>query len=71
MAIQHFHYFLYGAKFTIFTDHKPLMWLILLTMYQFEIKYKPGKENVAADSLSRMLEDNAINLNPDNEYLDV
>jgi hypothetical protein len=47
MAIQHFHDFLYGAKFTIFTDHKPLMWLlskkephprlehwmILLTMY--------------------------------------
>jgi hypothetical protein len=51
----------------IWTDHKGLTWIfnvkdhssrllrwrLLLEEYEFEIKYKPGKQNTNADSLSR------------------
>jgi hypothetical protein len=30
-----------------------LRWRLLLEEYEFEIKYKPGKQNTNADSLSR------------------
>lgn len=60
--------FLYGSrKVNIFTDHQPLTyalsnkntnskmkrWKAILEEYNYELKYKPGKENVVADSLSR------------------
>ena len=67
-AVEHFHLFLYGQPFTLFTDHKPLeiiygspkskpsarieRWVLRLQPYTFTVKYKPGKEN-AADYLSR------------------
>nr|GEX00089.1 reverse transcriptase domain-containing protein [Tanacetum cinerariifolium] len=57
----------YGTKCTMFTDHKSLQhiidqkelnmrqhrWLELLSDYDCEIRYHPGKENVVADALSR------------------
>nr|GFB83038.1 putative reverse transcriptase domain-containing protein [Tanacetum cinerariifolium] len=64
--MNHMHY-LYGTKCTVFTDHKSLQhilnqkdlnmrqrrWLELLSDYDCEIRYHPGKENVVADALSR------------------
>ncbi|GJV66616.1 putative reverse transcriptase domain-containing protein [Tanacetum coccineum] len=60
-------HYLYGTKCTVFTDHKSLQhildqkelnmrqrrWLELLSDYDCEIRYHPGKTNVVADALSR------------------
>ncbi|XP_041837251.1 uncharacterized protein LOC121637270 [Melanotaenia boesemani] len=66
-VVDKFHNYLYGARFTVRTDNNPLTyvlttaklsatghrWLASLTTYDFDIKYKPGRENVDADWLSR------------------
>jgi len=65
--VQHFRPYLYGKKFKLITDYKPLTWLhklkdptsrlarwrIKLAEYDYEIIYKPGKINANADALSR------------------
>ena len=66
IEIKTFKNYIYGTKFTIVTDHKPLLWLktadnnarvqkwrIKLSDYEFDIVYKPGKQNANADALSR------------------
>lgn len=67
-AVKHFRHYLYGSKFTIYTDHKPLIHLnsmnnandklmrfkMELAEYDFEIRYKQGPINTNADTLSRM-----------------
>ncbi len=66
-AIRHFAYFLYGPKLTVVTDHKGLVnmrcgkqenrriynWCLKLSMYDFDIVYHAGEENVVADDLRR------------------
>ncbi|GKE39045.1 putative reverse transcriptase domain-containing protein [Tanacetum coccineum] len=66
-ALKIWRHFLYGTKCTVFTDHKSLQdilnqkelnmrqrrWLELLSDYDYEIRYHPGKVNVVADALSR------------------
>ncbi|GJZ27220.1 putative reverse transcriptase domain-containing protein [Tanacetum coccineum] len=66
-ALKIWRHYLYGTKCTVFTDHKSLQhildqkelnmrqrrWLELLSDYDCEICYHPGKANVVADALSR------------------
>ena len=68
-AVKHFRPYVYGQRFVLLTDHRPLTWLyqlkdptlssrlarwkIKLQEYDFEIQYKPGRVNANADALSR------------------
>lgn len=65
-AIKTFKNYIYGNKFVIVTDHKPLVWLksadnnervqrwrLKLLDYDYDIIYKAGKQNTNADALSR------------------
>jgi hypothetical protein len=69
-GVKHFRPYLYGRKFKIPSDHKPLMWImnvkdpgsrllrwrIKLEEYDYEIIYKKGALNTNADALSRIHE---------------
>jgi hypothetical protein len=71
-AVKHFRPYLIGRKFQVLTDHKGLTWIfrvkdpssrllrwrMLLEEYEYEVVYKPGKQNLNADSLSRYPEVN-------------
>lgn len=80
-AVKHFRPYLFGRKFKIITDHKPLTWLfnikdpgsrlvrwrLKLEEYDYEIVYKAGKNNTNADALSRppVLNTNIVDLTND------
>ncbi|XP_076685843.1 uncharacterized protein LOC143377921 [Andrena cerasifolii] len=65
-AVFHFRPYIYGRKFYLITDHKPLewhqnlsnptsrlvRWKIKLAEYDYKILYKPGNYNTNADVLS-------------------
>lgn len=67
-AVQKLYCYISGSKFTIETDHCPLTWLrqmspkngrllrwsLSLQEHHFEVRYKKGKENGNADTLSRI-----------------
>ncbi|CAK1591460.1 unnamed protein product [Parnassius mnemosyne] len=67
-ATKYFRPYLFGRKFKIITDHKPLQWVmqlkepnarltrwkLKLSEYDFTVKYKSGKSNTNADALSRV-----------------
>ncbi|GJR12553.1 putative reverse transcriptase domain-containing protein [Tanacetum coccineum] len=66
-ALKIWRHYLYGTKCMVFTDHKSLQhilnkkelnmrqrrWIELLSDYDYEIRYHPGKANVVVDALSR------------------
>jgi deoxyuridine 5'-triphosphate nucleotidohydrolase len=66
-ATKHWRTYLMGKHFTVYTDHMPLKYLRnkdrlphrhveyldWLSLYDFEVHYKPGKANRVADALSR------------------
>ena len=45
--------------------------IIRLAIYEFKIRYKPGRENIVADMLSRFFEEHEVNENPEDDYFDV
>ncbi|GKA43158.1 putative reverse transcriptase domain-containing protein, partial [Tanacetum coccineum] len=67
-ALKIWRHYLYGTKCTVFTDHKSLQhildqkelnmrqrrWLELLSDYDCNIRYHPGKANVVADALKNI-----------------
>ncbi|GJV82948.1 putative reverse transcriptase domain-containing protein [Tanacetum coccineum] len=66
-ALRLWRHYLYGMKCMVFTDHKSLLyilnqkelnlrqrrWIELVSDYDCEIRYHPGKANVVADALSQ------------------
>lgn len=67
-AVKHFRPYLYGRRFVIYTDHRPLTWLksikdentkltrwkLRLAEFDYDVVYKNGKQNTNADALSRI-----------------
>ncbi|BES91381.1 Hypothetical Protein NTJ_04187 [Nesidiocoris tenuis] len=68
-AMEHYHYFTYGRKVIVQTDHKPLIsivkrnmdkvpgrlqrMLLKMTKYDYELVFLPGSKMLLADDLSR------------------
>lgn len=67
--VNFFRLYLLGREFEVITDHKALSflpdikentsarvarWMVTLSMYDFEIRYMPGRLNVVADAMSSM-----------------
>lgn len=70
-AMEQLHYYLYGRKFILRTDHKALealnikgevkskrieRWLSRLQNYSFKVEYRKGSDQGNADTLSRCFE---------------
>jgi hypothetical protein len=73
-SLQHLRTVVFGQKLKIFTDHSNLQflssstlqriqrWKILIDEFKPEICYVPGPDNYVADFLSRLPDDNQVNL---------
>ena len=84
-GIKTFRPFIFGIKFVLYTDHKPLLYLNNMSQdcgrltrtfnelaeYDFTIRYKPGKDNIVADNMSRIMSSDDSNdcVTCDDEYL--
>ena len=75
-AIQKWRHYLLSCHFIIHTDQRSLKylleqwqisfdyqkWFSNIIWYDFEIRYKPGLENRAADALSRIFSEDVVEL---------
>ena len=76
-AVEKFHIYLYGDKFTIFVDHQPLKqifgpknrgsprierWQLKMQCYRYQIVYKKGSSNIS-DFMSRLHTQSEITAN--------
>ena len=75
-GVQAFRPFLIGLPFVIHTDHQPLIYLQNMKLidsrlartfedlsdFNYQIFYTPGKENIAADTLSRLYDPTTIHI---------
>ena len=73
-AFARFHQFLFGRRFTLFTDHRALVhlqsqkhlnalqqaWFDELFKYNYEVCHRPGILNVLPDRLSRLFPDSGF-----------
>jgi len=76
LAVKKWRHYLLGKKFIIRTDQRSLKflneqrlmseeqfkWATKLIGYDFDIQYRPGKENKVADALSRQFSFSAISM---------
>jgi hypothetical protein len=74
-AISYFRPYLFGQRFTLYTDHQAVKalksekdldgrlarWAIKLQPFQFDVQYKPGKTHTNEDALSRLYENTPVN----------
>lgn len=81
-VVDKLHEYLYGATFEVRTDNNPLTyilvsakldatghrWLSALSTYTFSLKYRPGRKNVDADSLSRRPH---FDMTPDEDWQEI
>lgn len=79
-SILHFKPYIYGKRFKVLTDHKPLVYLfslkdpssrltrirVDLEEYDFYLEHLPGKQNFIADALSRIHSKDLIQINTEN-----
>lgn len=66
-ALKHWEHYLRGRPFIVYTDHQSLIyiqthkhltgrlarWHNFMVDFEFEVRYRPGKNNPVADALSR------------------
>ena len=84
-AVRNLKSYLYGTSFIVYSDHKPLIYLNNMRIldsriartfedltdfdFDFEVRYRPGKNNTIPDILLRLHEDTELennnNLNTD------
>jgi hypothetical protein len=82
-ALSEWRHYLDGRRFTIITDHHSLTylqtqpklskrqvrWITQLADFDFDIVYRPGKDNVVADALSRRPDHRVSDDKEDQSYL--
>ncbi|GJW19625.1 putative reverse transcriptase domain-containing protein [Tanacetum coccineum] len=73
-TLRLWRHYLYGTKCVVYTDHQSLQyildqkelnmrqrrWIELLSDYDYEIRYHPGKANVVTDALRRKVRDKPL-----------
>ena len=66
-SLRHFRAYLYGHKCIVYTDHSPVKsvlkmkhpsgklahWGEVVSEFDLEVKYRPGRKNANTDALSR------------------